>query len=235
MARGSSALHKKPASEQLHGRQRGKKLRAVQSGLVRDLLPRLALPAGKEPLDPASLFDFSPAELVMEIGFGGGEHLADEAAGHPDTGYIGCEPFVNGVAKLLARVETDGLGNIRVHNGNALHALSRLPDASLARIDLLYPDPWPKWRHRKRRFVSMESLASMARVIRPGGALHFATDIDDYAGWMLARARLIPAFRWRAEKSSDWLTPWEGWRPTRYEEKARREGRKSVYLTFERL
>ena len=235
MARGSSALHKKPASQQLHGRQRGKKLRAVQSGLIKDLLPRLALPAGTDAIDPASLFDFAPASFVMEIGFGGGEHLADEASAHPDTGYIGCEPFVNGVAKLLARIETDGLRNISVHNGNALNALSRLPDSSLARIDLLYPDPWPKWRHRKRRFVSMESLAEIARVLKPGGEFRFASDIDDYVGWTLARVLPMSDFRWTAKTAADWLNPWPGYRSTRYEQKARREGRPSSYLTFVRV
>ncbi len=220
------------ARHDLHGRHKGKALRAAQTRLIRDLLPRLALPEGDAPLDPAALFVVRPSRLIVEIGFGGGEHLADEAAAHPGAGFIGCEPFVNGVAKLLARIDRDGLGNIRLHAGHALDVLARLPPASVARVDVLYPDPWPKRRHRKRRIIAPETLTMMARVLQAGGALHFATDIDDYAGWTLARATAHPAFEWVAETSADWLTPWPGYRSTRYEEKARREGRPSVYLTF---
>ena len=235
MPRRSNPESARPAHRQLHGRAHGKKLRAYHAGLVETLLPRLALPGGHEPLDPAALFDFPIRALVVEIGFGGGEHLADEANARADTGFIGCEPFVNGVAKLLARVEEEGLRNVRVHDRNALDILPRLPRGCVDRIDLLYPDPWPKARHRKRRFVSMQALAEMAGVLRPGGELRFATDIDDYAAWTLSRAQASPFFEWRAESAADWMVPWAGWKPTRFEERARREGRSSAYLTFVRV
>lgn len=235
MPRSTNPLKAKPAHRQLHGRAHGKALRARHAELVETLLPKLALPSGGGPIDPAALFGTPVTALTVEIGFGGGEHLAGEALANPATGFIGCEPFVNGVAKLLARVDEDGLRNVRVHNGNALDVLPRLPPASVGRVELLYPDPWPKWRHRKRRFVSMEALAGIARVLRPGGEFRFATDIDDYAAWTLARVGASPDFEWRAETAADWMAPWEGWRPTRFEERARREGRGSAYLTFARV
>jgi tRNA G46 methylase TrmB len=147
---------------------------------------------------------------------------------------IGCEPFVNGLAKALAGLAAENLGNLRLHNGEAQDVLAALPDSSLAGAYLLYPDPWPKRRHRKRRFVSDETLDALARTLRPGAELRFATDIDDYAGWTLARILRNPHFDWTATSARDWLTPWMGWSGTRYEEKALREGRKPAYLTFVR-
>ncbi len=233
--RRSSPEKARPAHRQLHGRAHGKRLRLYHAGLIETLLPKIGLPPGGEPIDPGALFDFPAQSLVIEIGFGGGEHLAAGAAAHPQTGFIGCEPFVNGVAKLLAAIDEAGLRNIRVYNRNALDILLRLPGGSVDRVDLLYPDPWPKWRHRKRRFVSEESIAAIARVLKPGGVWRFASDIDDYVGWTLARVAVSTDFAWRAEKSTDWLAPWPGYSPTRYEQKARREGRTSAYLTFERM
>lgn len=224
-----------PVHSGLHGRHKGKKLRSAQSRLMEDLLPRLAVPVGTEPLDPAALFDFPYDALVVEIGFGGGEHIAHEAAANPNTAFIGCEPFVNGVAKLVALIDRDGHRNIRIHPHNALDLLARLPQASVDRVDLLYPDPWPKRRQRKRRFVSLDSLAAMARALKPGHELRFATDIDDYAAWTLTRVEASPEFEWRAQASGDWTAPWPGWRPTRFEERARKEGRGSAYLTFMRV
>jgi tRNA (guanine-N7-)-methyltransferase len=170
----------------------------------------------------------------IEIGFGGGEHLAAAARAHPETAFIGCEPFVNGVAKLLSVIDRDRLGNIRLWDAEATDLLDRLPAGCGAGAYLLYPDPWPKRRHRKRRFVSDENLQRLARVMAPGAALRFATDIDDYAGWALARVMRSAAFRWTAERPHDWRQPWPGWPGTRYEAKALREGRKAIYLTFER-
>jgi tRNA (guanine-N7-)-methyltransferase len=170
----------------------------------------------------------------LEIGFGGGEHLIQAAADNPNIGFIGCEPFVNGMAKALAAIEAQGLANLRLHPDDAAGLLDWLPDASLSRVFLLFPDPWPKRRQRKRRFISDESLAALTRVMRSGAELRFATDIDDYAGWTLARIRRSPDFVWSAAQSADWALPWQGWRETRYEAKAKNAGRRPVYLTFNR-
>ncbi len=213
------------------GRRKGKRLRAYQAGLIETLLPKLAVDVSKA-IDPASLFSKTPARLVLEIGFGGGEHLVTEALRDKDTGFIGCEPFVNGMAKALACIADDDIGNIRLHMGDATDLINRLPDACLDQVYLLYPDPWPKRRQRKRRFVSDAMVEKLARVLKPGGEFRFATDIDDYSGWTLVRVMRSAHFNWPARQSSDWLNPWAGWRSTRYEQKAQREGRPSVYLTF---
>jgi tRNA (guanine-N7-)-methyltransferase len=220
----------------LYGRRKGKKLRQHQADLISLELPRLALDVTRPIQDPCALFARRPEAIRVEIGFGGAEHLVHEASRNPQIGYIGCEPFLNGVAKLLAQVEERGLSNIRIHHGDAREALVRLPDASIDRVDVLYPDPWPKWRQRKRRFLSSANIVEIARVLRPGGALRFATDIDDYAGWTLARTIHDAAWRWEeaAAGARAWTTPWEGWPGTRYEAKALREGRPPVYLTFTR-
>jgi tRNA (guanine-N7-)-methyltransferase len=173
--------------------------------------------------------------LWLEIGFGGGEHLAARARAHPEIGFLGCEPFVNGVAKLLAVIDRDGLENIRIWHAEATGLIDRLPSGCLAGAYLLYPDPWPKRRYRKRRFVSDENLAALARVLGPEAQLRFASDIDDYAGWALARVLRSGAFRWAAERPNHWRQPWPDWPGTRYEAKATREGRKPVYLTFQRV
>ena len=215
----------------LYGRAKGKKLRAHQSELMDSLLPRLEVDL--QALRQGSLFE-PGRELWLEIGFGGGEHLLARAAENPDVGFIGCEPFVNGVAKLLAGVEAAGLENIRVRMDDATALIESAPDAAFSRIYLLYPDPWPKRRQQKRRFVSEANIAALARALKPGGELRFATDIDDYAGWTLRRLLASPLFVWQAETADDWRTPWEGWAPTRYEAKARAAGRGSAYLTFRR-
>lgn len=182
----------------------------------------------------ASLFP-RPVEAVhLEIGFGGGEHLAAAAAA-PATGFIGCEPFVNGMAKLLARIEAGRLDNIRLWDEDAAVLIDRLPPASLGRAYLLFPDPWPKRRQRKRRFVSDANLARLARVLASGAELRFATDIDDYAGWTLARIRRSAEFRWQAAGPDDWRHPWPDWPGTRYEAKADGAGRPASYLTFVRV
>jgi tRNA (guanine-N7-)-methyltransferase len=173
-------------------------------------------------------------ELWLEIGFGGAEHLLARAAENPEVGFIGCEPFINGVAKLLAGVEAHGLDNIRVHMDDATKLIEAAPDAAFSRIYLLYPDPWPKRRQQKRRFVSERSVAALARVLKPGGELRFATDIDDYAGWTLRRFLDSSEFVWEARTADDWRLPWAGWEATRYEAKARAAGRGSAYLTFRR-
>jgi tRNA (guanine-N7-)-methyltransferase len=215
-------------TRRLYGRSKGKALRQHQSELIAALLPRLAIDLSKPlPLRPGR-------DTHLEIGFGGGEHLVEAAAREPGVDFIGCEPFVNGMAKLLAGIEQRGLANIRLHRGDAGQVLDRLPEASLSRVYLFYPDPWPKRRHRKRRFVSPDNLDKLARVMRPGAELRFTTDIDDYAAWTLARLRACRAFCWRATTGQDWLAPWEGWTQTKYEAKAMAAGRRPVYLTFVR-
>ncbi|MGJ0506140.1 MAG: tRNA (guanosine(46)-N7)-methyltransferase TrmB, partial [Methylocystis sp.] len=175
-----------PKARRLYGRSKGKALRAGQTRLLQQLLPRLTLDLSAPCPSARGLFSPYVEDVFLEIGFGGGEHLVAAAAARPDVGFIGCEPFVNGMAKLLARIDALGLSNIRLHQGDAAEVLRVLPPASLGRVFLFYPDPWPKRRHRKRRFVSKETLEELARVMRPGAQLRFATDIDDYAGWALA-------------------------------------------------
>ncbi|MDR1828494.1 MAG: tRNA (guanine(46)-N(7))-methyltransferase TrmB [Methylobacteriaceae bacterium] len=214
------------------GRTRGKKLRGGQEAVLENLLPALLYDPARPP-DENFAAPF-PA-FHIEIGFGGGEHLVARAAAHPDTGFIGCEPFINGQAKLLAKIRDGGLNNIRIWNRDALELLPFLPTAAFARAYLLYLDPWPKRRHHKRRFLSDDNLTRLARILAPGADLCFATDIDDYAGWGLARVRRSADFTWQAERADDWRLPWPGWPGTRYEAKALREGRRPCYLTFRRL
>ncbi len=214
----------------LYGRRKGKPLAAYQDELVDRLLPHLAVDLSA-PVDPSCLFAPARADIWLEIGFGAGEHLLSAAARHPDVGLIGCEPFVNGVARVLADLAGADLRNIRLHCGDAGELIDRLPDASLGRVFLFYPDPWPKRRQRKRRFVSDAMLARLARVMRGGAQLRFATDIDDYSGWTLARLLRSPDFTWTAERADDWRTPWPGWVTTRYEAKAIAAGRRPCYVT----
>ena len=229
-----------PRGRVFYGRLRGKTLRPNQARLVRDLLPRLALPGvvrpgaeGRAPVDLAALFG-EGRPVWIEIGFGGGEHLAALAAAHPEVGVLGAEPFVNGVAMALARIEAAGLGNVRIHAGDARDLLELLPEAALARVSLLYPDPWPKTRHRARRFMNAENLAALARTTPPGAELRLATDIADYARHALSEAAAAPGFA-VVGGPDDWATPWPGWRTTRYEAKALREGRRPQYLIFRRV
>jgi tRNA (guanine-N7-)-methyltransferase len=170
----------------------------------------------------------------LEIGFGGGEHLVHEAESFPRTGFIGVEPFINGMAKALAAIEARKLTNIRLHHGDATDLFDWLPPASLSRFDLLYPDPWPKRRHWKRRFVQDKSIAAIARIVRRGGEFRFASDIPDYVAWTLLRFLRSPDFVWSAERADDWRLPWPGFSGTRYEAKAKREGRTPCYLMFRR-
>jgi len=216
------------------GRRKGHPLRPHQAALMDTLLPRLAIDlAGPAPASLTALFAQAD-DVRLEIGFGGGEHLVAEAAAHPRTGFIGCEPFVNGMAKALALIEAQGLANIRLHFGDAADLLAWLPAASLARIDLLYPDPWPKRRHWKRRFVQQATIAAMARVLKAGGEFRFVSDIDDYAAWTLNLFQRSADFIWTAERADDWLKPWPGFTHTRYGAKAVREGRAATYLIFRR-
>ncbi len=185
-------------------------------------------------LDPRSLFPDAD-EIIVEIGYGGGEHLALEASRHPKTGYVGCEVFTGGIGKMVQAIAAQDLRNIRLFTDDAFKLLVELPDASLDEVYLLYPDPWPKTRHHKRRFVSPTTLGELARVLRPGARFNFATDIEDYANWTLAHVLRSPAFDFTPAYPGAWHAPYPGWEPTRYEEKARLEGRPtSFYFTFSR-
>jgi tRNA (guanine-N7-)-methyltransferase len=215
------------------GRRKGHKLRPHQADLIDHLLPHLALDI-HAPSDLSSLFDPPTTELRLEIGFGGGEHLVAEARAHPDTAFIGCEPYVNGMAKILAQIEAHNIRNIRLFAGDATELLAWLPPRALARIDLIHPDPWPKRRHWKRRFVQDTTIAAMARVLKPGGEFRFVSDIDDYCAWTLAHLLRSSDFAWTAEQASDWRLPWDGYTMTRYGQKAAREGRVAAYLRFRR-
>jgi len=217
----------------LYGRSKGKPLRPHQACLVAELLPKLEVDAARLAAG-APLFDFAPREQWLEIGFGGGEHLVAQALAHPDVGIIGCEPFVNGVAKALAAIERQRVANLRIRMGDARPLVEATPTATLSRVFILYPDPWPKRRHNRRRIVSQEMVAELARAARPGATVRFATDIDDYAGWTLTRFLASPHFRWQADEADDWRRPWDDWAPTRYEAKAKLAGRVPIYLTFVR-
>ncbi len=216
------------------GRRKGHRLRPHQAALIDELLPRLAVDLAGPP-DPAALFPCAPDGLRLEIGFGGGEHLVEEARAAPRLGFIGCDPFVNGMAKILALIESTGLENIRLYAGDAVDLLRWLPTGSLAGVDLLYADPWPKRRHWKRRFVQDDTVAMLARVLAPGASFRFASDIPDYVAWTLERLSRAPQFAWTAERADDWRLPWPGFPGTRYEAKAKREGRTPAYLIFRRV
>ena len=228
--------HPSRSTEAFFGRRKGKPLREKQAEGLATLLPQLKLNlANAAPHRIESLYDFSVERMRLEIGFGGGEHLIHRAAENPSTGFIGVEPFVNSMAKLLTSVEEQGLRNIRLYDDDATQVLDWLPDASIDQIDLLYADPWPKRKHWKRRFVSQVNLERFHRVLKPGATFCFASDIDTYVNWTLLHCRDHGGFAWQAEQASDWLTPYAGWPGTRYENKARREGRSSAYLTFVKI
>ena len=218
------------------GRRKGHRLRAHQADLIKHFLPHLAIDiAGPVPADLAHHFDPPTEQVRLEIGFGGGEHLAAEARAEPNIGFIGCEPYVNGMAKILSQIEAHNIGNIRLFAGDASDLLAWLPPHSLVRIDLIHPDPWPKRRHWKRRFVQDATVAKMARVLRPGGEFRFVSDIDDYCAWTLAHLARSDDFAWTAERAIDWRQPWDGYTMTRYGSKAEREGRVAAYLRFRRV
>jgi tRNA (guanine-N7-)-methyltransferase len=218
------------------GRRKGHKLRIHQAGLIENLLPHLSIHiASASPADLAALFDPAVESVRLEIGFGGGEHLIAEALAFPHVGFIGCEPYVNGMAKILSQIEAHNIGNIKLFAGDAAELLAWAPPHSLRRIDLIHPDPWPKRRHWKRRFVQDATVAAMARVLKPAGEFRFVCDIDDYVAWALRRLVRSAEFVWTAERADDWRLPWDGYTMTRYGRKAMREGRRAVYLRFRRI
>ena len=218
------------------GRRKGHKLRRRQAELIETLLPRLAIDIGHPP--PAALRALFPVpveEIQLEIGFGGGENMIAQATARPQTGMIGVEPFVNGMAKALAAIEAAGLRNIRLHFDDAVGLIAWLPDASLTRIDLIHPDPWPKRRHWKRRFVQDATVAQFARILRHGGEVRFVTDVADYAAWTLRHFIQSADFAWTAERADDWRKGWPDFTPTRYHAKAARVQRPPCFLVFRRF
>jgi tRNA (guanine-N7-)-methyltransferase len=218
------------------GRRKGHKLRIHQLELIEHLLPRLSLDiAQPAPANLGTLFATPPDEVRLEIGFGGGEHLVAEARSLPKSGFIGCEPYVNGMAKILAQIEAHDIDNIRLFAGDAAELLAWVPPRALARIDLIHPDPWPKRRHWKRRFVQDATVAAVARALKLNGEFRFVSDIDDYVAWTLAHLARSPHFDWTAERASDWRQPWPDYTMTRYGNKATREGRVAAYLRFRRV
>jgi tRNA (guanine-N7-)-methyltransferase len=223
-----------------YGRRQGKKLRPNRRALLDDRLAALAPPGvgwdenpERRPIDLAALFP-QAREIWLEIGFGAGEHMLATAAARRDVGMIGCEPFVNGVAALLAGIVREGLTDLAVHAGDARDLLDVIPEGALGRVYLLYPDPWPKRRHWRRRFIRHDNLDALARVMAPGAELRIATDIDDYVRHTLEHLTARPDFAWTAERAEDWRAPWPDWPGTRYEAKALREGRRPTYLIFRR-
>ncbi|HVI31686.1 tRNA (guanosine(46)-N7)-methyltransferase TrmB [Phenylobacterium sp.] len=198
------------------GRIKSRTIKPRQAALMDTLLPQIRVPA--EPFDPRALMP-EAREVWLEIGFGGGEHMAAQAAKHPDVLILGAEPFQNGVASALRHIDEQGLKNVRVKDGDARELLSHLPDGSLERVFILFPDPWPKARHHKRRLVQADVAAELARVLKPGGRLRFASDWADYVDWSLERLTANPAFRWTAERAAGWRAPPADHVTTRYEEK----------------
>jgi len=238
--RGDGTAHPRPWRN-FYGRRHGKRLRAHQADLVSHRLADLAPPGigwdenpGRRALDLARLYP-DAREVWLEIGFGGGEHLLAQAKANPDVRIIGAEPFINGVAKLLAAIERAGVSNLSVTDHDARDVMDVMPGGAIGRVFLLYPDPWPKTRHHKRRFVNPDQMAPLARVMAPGAHLRIATDIADYVRHTLEVLDRDRHFRWLADRPQDWRQPWPDWPGTRYEAKALREGRTPHYLTFERV
>jgi tRNA (guanine-N7-)-methyltransferase len=227
------ARSERPHRRKLYGRRKGPSLSTRQAGLLESLLPRLALnpELGRE---PKLYFDIRVADVWLEIGFGGGEHLAWQAQSHPEIGHIGAEPYVAGMAKLLAKIAHSEFANIRLYTDDVRDIIAALPEASLGRVFILFPDPWPKKRHHKRRFVQTEMLDQLARVMTNEAELRFATDDPGYLAWALERFAVHPSFRWCAQSPADWRTRPADWPETRYEAKAKSAGRRCTYLRFTR-
>ena len=218
------------------GRRHGRKLRDNFRALMRDMLPEIEIRPNEDGglIDPVALFDGEKREIWMEIGFGAGEHLAWQAEHNPDIGFIGCEPYINGVASLLRHAADRNLTNIRVLPDDVRPFLDQLPRACLDRLFVLFPDPWPKRRHADRRIVQFDTVDRFSHALRPGGELRLATDDPGYQRWMLARATGRADLRWLARRPEDWRVRPEDWPQTRYEAKALEEGRSPAFLRFER-
>jgi tRNA (guanine-N7-)-methyltransferase len=233
----TTAMNSAPHQDRaFFGRRKGHKLRPHQARLIETLLPRLAIDLSHPaPTELGTLFPVPVTDIQLEIGFGGGEYLIAQAQERPRTGFIAVEPFVNGMAKALAAIESSKLQNIRLHFDDAVNLMAWLPQSSLSRIDLIHPDPWPKRRHWKRRFVQDAMVSRLARILRPAGELRFVSDIADYAAWTLQRLLRAADFEWTAQCADDWRKPWPGFINTRYHAKAAREERASCFLIFRKV
>jgi len=220
----------------LHGRRKGRPLRPAQQRVLDALGPRLdiTVPGDGAAIDPAGLFPCRPRAVWLEIGFGAGEHLVAQAEANPDVGLIGAEVFQDGIAKMLRRLEHAGSTNVRIYTGDARDLLAVLPDACLERVFVLFPDPWPKTKHHKRRLIQATYLDALARVLVDEGDLRLATDDPSYQGWMAVELHRHPAFAWTARRPADWRTRPADWPPTRYEQKAVDAGRRPVFLRYRR-
>jgi tRNA (guanine-N7-)-methyltransferase len=219
--------------ELFYGRRRGRPLRAGQRERQSTLLPQLSFAVPEDGrLDPASLFPTPPLNIWLEIGFGGGEHLAAQAERNPDIGFLGCEVFENGVAKLLGEIDQRGLTNVRIYPNDARPLLAALVPRSVGRIFILFPDPWPKTRHHKRRLVAPATLDHLAEIMTDGAELRLATDDAGYLSWMLEHTANHPAFSWTAQRPANWRERPEDWPATRYEVKARMADRTPAFLRF---
>ncbi len=224
-----------PPQRLVYGRRKGRPLRPGRQALLDERLParELALPDGPARLDVAGLFT-GCSDVWLEIGFGAGEHLLWQAEAHPSFGFIGCEPFLGGVARLLSAADSTLLARIRVFRDDARLLLAALPDAAIARAFVLFPDPWPKTRHHKRRIIARDTLSQLARVLKDGAELRTATDIDGYKAWMLEHVAASGAFDWTARRPGDWRDRPDDWPETRYELKARAAGRVPAFFRFRR-
>ena len=217
-----------------YGRRKGRTLRPGRRRLFDELLPNLGIDVAQGPIDPTSVFDFPVDDIWLEVGFGGGEHLAEQARNHPRVGMLGCEPFLSGVGRLLGEIDSDGIANIRIHPDDARDLIDVLPDASVGRVFVLFADPWPKKRHHRRRFVGPENPPGLARIMKDGAELRLASDQMPLVRWMLLHATGHGAFEWIVQGPDDWRSRPEDWPRTRYEAKALARGETCIYLTFRR-
>ena len=225
----------KDFGEKFYGRRKGQTLSPRKKRLLKEILPGVSLSVSNvksRALDPRTLFDFPVQSVWLEIGFGKGEHLAMQAGANPGIGFIGCEPFINGVAGLVTKIHENGLKNVRIYADDVRDILSLLKDASLGRVFLLHPDPWPKKRHAKRRFVNKANLEALARVMAPGAVLRIGTDHPAYMAWIMVRMQHRLDFEWTAERAADWRSPPEDWPETRYAAKAKAGDQPCAYFTY---
>ncbi len=232
----ASSADRSSERPQFYGRRRGHKLRVGRQHLLETLLPnlRVCLPAANTPIEVKTLFDDPVEDVWLEVGFGAGEHIAAQAAAHSNIGFIGCEPFVNGVTTLLSQIQKQALANIRIFDDDARLLLPALEENSFGRVFLLFSDPWPKKRHNRRRFLVRETLDQLARLMKDGAELRFASDHMDYVQWALELIIHHPDFEWPVQSRQDWIEPPIDWAPTRYETKARARGASCAYLRIRR-
>ncbi len=221
----------------LYGRRKGRRLRLGRRGVLEDTVPglRIALPSGTELLDPPGLFAQPVDQVWLEIGFGAGEHLLAQAGASPDVGIIGCEPFLNGVVRLASGLDASRAGRVRVWQDDARLLLERLPERALSRVFILFPDPWPKTRHHKRRIICPPVLDHLARTMRAGAELRIATDDPGYLVWIVEHLQRCTDFAWTARGPDDWRSRPDDWPTSRYEQKALAAGRRCTYLRYRRV